>query len=122
MGKKLSIADLMAQKEKPLRESLWVDVPGLGGEIEVRRRPLARFLELTSSFTQDDPAGMLRAQYELIYEFCPILHDPELQAEFGCKIPTEIVPLVFQENMGDMNRVIEAVSGFYLEAEEQVKN
>ena len=122
MGKKLNIADLMAQKEKVIPLSIWVDVPELGGEIEVRRLPLARFMELSSKVNPDDPVATLQAQYEMIYAFCPILHEDELQKHFDCQVPTDIVPKIFLENTSGMNRVVKAIGSFYLEAEDELKN
>ena len=122
MGKKLNIADLMAQKEKVIPLSIWVDVPELGGEIEVRRLPLARFMELSSKVAPDDPVATLQAQYEMIYAFCPILHEDELQKHFECQVPTDIVPKIFHENMGSMNLVVNAIGSFYTEPEAEEKN
>lgn len=122
MGKRLSIADLLAQKEKPLKESVWVDVPELGGEIEVRRLPLARFMELSGKVDPEDPVAMLQAQYEMIYAFCPILHDDELQKVYDCNVPPDIVPKVFRENMESMGTVVSAIGSFYTEADGEAKN
>lgn len=122
MGKRLTITDLMAQKDKTAPTSVWVDVPVLGGEIEVRRLPLARFMELSRGAKSEDPAETLQAQYEMIYAFCPILHEDELQNHFGCDVPTDIVPKIFLENTSGMNRVVNAIGSFYLEAEDELKN
>lgn len=122
MGKKLNIADLMAQKEKVVKKSLWVDVPELGGEIEVRRQPLARFMELSSKVTPEDPVATLQAQYDMIYAFCPILHDNALQEHFKCQVPTDIVPKIFNENIESMNLVVNAIGSFYTESEAEAKN
>jgi len=122
MGKRLTITDLMAQKDKTARTSVWVDVPVLGGEIEVRRLPLARFMELSRGVNSEDPAATLQAQYDMIYAFCPILHEDDLQEHFACDVPTDIVPKIFRENMGSMNLVVDAIGSFYLEAEDEAKN
>lgn len=122
MGKKLSIADLMAQKEKPVKSSVWVDIPELGGEIEVRRLPLARFMEMSDRIDPDNAAATLQAQYDMIYEFCPILHDDELQKYYDCKVPPDIVPLILHENTTSMNLIVNAIGSFYTDSDVAVKN
>ena len=89
---------------------------------EVRRLPLARFMEISRGVNSEDPAATLQAQYDMIYAFCPILHEDDLQEHFACDVPTDIVPKIFRENMGSMNLVVDAIGSFYLEAEDEAKN
>ena len=115
MGKILNIQDFLAQKERQKRaETETVFVEGLGGEIEIKRLPLATFFDLTTSVDESSSgAELLRAQYDLIYAFCPILHSQELQNAYDCKVPSAVVQHVFQDNMDDSNTVTTAITAMY---------
>ena len=47
--RKLSLAELIARKEKPLKQTAEVFVPGMGGTVEIRRLPLVEYQELSSA-------------------------------------------------------------------------
>lgn len=123
MSRKLTVADLLERRERKRQETRAVEVPGLGGELEIRRLPLVRFLELSDRVKEDSTAEeLLRAQYDMIYAFCPILHSQELLE--GCQVPTDIVPKVFGDDMGAMNTVVNAIAAMYgVESQEdEIKN
>lgn len=125
--RKLSLAELIARKEKPLRQTAEVFVPGMGGTVEIRRLPLVEYQELSSAYATAKGGGeTLQAIYDMIYAFVPILHSQELLDAYGCKgAPTDVVPLVFREDVGDMVTVINAVGALYgdgAEARDEVKN
>ena len=104
---------LLARRDKGPARSVWVDVPGLDMALEIRRLPLARYWSLTAR-ADEDPESLLRTQNQLIYEFCPILHDPKLQEGYGVEgDPADIVPLVFGDNLADMLTVVTAINGLY---------
>ena len=123
--KKATVEALLARRDKGPARSVWADVPGLGMALEIRRLPLARYWTLTAG-AGEDPENLLRTQYQMIYEFCPLLHEPALQAGYGVTgDPADIVPLVFEENLGDMMAVVEAINGLYgagNEARDELKN
>lgn len=125
--RKLTLAELIARKEKPLQQTAEVYVPGMDGTIEIKRLPLVEYQELSSAYaTADGGAETLRAIYEMIYAFCPILHAQEMQEAYGIKgAPTDVVPLVFRENVTDMVAVINGIGGLYGEGTDlrnEVKN
>lgn len=111
---KLTVADLLAEKETRTRqETALVSLPGLGGELEIRRIPLARYMSYTSQLDADDPSGLVSAQCDLIYACCPTLHDERLREAYDCKEPSEVVMKVLDENLNDMNLLVTAISKFY---------
>ena len=125
--RKLSLEELIARKEKPLRQSEEIYVPGMDGTIEIRRLPLVEYQELTSAYATARPGReVLQAIYDIIYAFCPILHAQELQEAYGCKgAPTDVVPLVFREDVGDMIQVVTAIGALYGDGQalrDEVKN
>lgn len=100
-----------------------VYVPGLGGEIEVVRQPLTDFMELSDRVSKAKSAReTLDANVEIIYDFCPILHDHQIQAAYECKEPLDVVRKVFGDNLEDMGVVLTAIAGFYGNPEEEIKN
>lgn len=113
--RKLTLAELIAQKEKPLQQTAEVFVPGMGGTIEIRRRPLVEYQEgITAINEAKSAAEGMRATFDFVYAFCPILHAQELQEAYGIKgAPTDIVPAVFRENAGDISAVVSAILAMY---------
>ena len=120
----ITLEDLLARKEsQQTQQTALVYLPGLGGELEIQRIPLARYMGLTGQFEADAPDRLLGAQYELIYACCPILRNPQLQEAYACREPVEIVGKVLNENLGDMNLLVTEISKFYgLNFEESLKN
>lgn len=120
----MTLEDLLAKKEgQKTQQTALVYLPGLGGELEIQRIPLARYMGLTGQLDADAPERLLGAQYELIYACCPILRNPQLQEAYACREPTEIVGKVLNENLGDMNILVTEISKFYgVNLEEDLKN
>lgn len=120
---KLTIEDLLAKKDRQEVKSKTVYLNGLGGELEVRRIPLARYMEYTDKASSGDAQAMLEAQCEMIYACCPILHDQQLQEAYECREPLEIVEKVLQDNLADMNALTVAIASLYgMDLEDDLKN
>lgn len=116
-GLKLTLADLLKKKEQRERDKVEyksVFVENLGGELEVKKLPLADFLDLIGDINDQTGAGeSLRIQMEMIYECCPLLHSKELQEAYDCVEPTDIVSKVFDDNLTDIMAVVAAIFEFY---------
>lgn len=110
---KLTIEDLLAQKDRQEVKTKTVHLDGLGGEMEVRRIPLDKFTDYMERTQKGDAKTKLETQYEMIYDCCPILHNEQLQEAYECKDPLDIVPRVLRENIMDMNALVAAISAFY---------
>ena len=122
--KKLSLEDLLAQKERPIEQTAEVYVPGLGGALELQRQSLVTYQKAVTAISRAQTAEEgLRATFDAIYTFCPMLHEKALQDAYGCQIPTDIVPMVFRENAADISAVMDGILAMYGDgARDEVKN
>lgn len=53
------------------------------------------------------------ANCKLIYKHCPILQDKELQAAYEVAEPYEVVVPVFEENLGEINKLSNFILSLY---------
>lgn len=126
--KKLTVADLLAMKEKPLAQTADVYVPALDRIVTIERRSLMDYQRAVDAINNATTTEeQLRATFEIIYTFCPILHDPELQAGYGTDqaphVPPDIVPMAFQQNAGAIKTVFNAILELYGDGvRDEVKN
>ncbi len=112
MSKKLTIKDLLAQKEqlkkkKELRtQELYIESLDADITIQEPSRALAlEALEMAQEGKSDEADVYI--VYHCVIE--PDLKDKELQKEFGCVEPTDIVTMIFRPGE------ISAISGFALQ-------
>jgi len=98
MGKRLTVAELLAKKEqlkqrKKRTQTIYVE--SLDAEIVIQEPSHAIALE--SLEMAHDPGNNDRADIHVVYHCVvePNLKDAELQIEFGCAEPTDIVGKVF---------------------------
>lgn len=125
--KKLALADLMTRAEqrsgdKTAYKNVYVEP--LGGELTVEKIPLPRVLSMLDVVDSDNMMDNLDFQVNLIYQCCPMLRKPELQAAYDCKEPTDIVCALFDDNMGAISKTAESILGFYglADSKDAVKN
>ena len=90
-SRKATLAKLLALKERPKRETVTVHVPGIDTTVELRKLPLA----------------------EKIYAFCTDFHEPELQEQYDCKVPTDIVGKILLDDLGDWTFLGAAINRMY---------
>jgi hypothetical protein len=99
MAKKMTIADLIAQKEqlkkgKSRTQTLYIE--SLDAEITIEepsRAIVLEALEMGQDDTRSDMADVY-VVYHCVIE--PNLKDARLQKEFGCAEPTDIVGMIFR--------------------------
>ena len=125
--KKLALADLMARAEQRSSDKTAyknVYVEPLGGELTVEKIPLPRVLSMLDVVESDNMMDNLDFQVNLIYQCCPMLRKPELQAAYDCKEPTDIVCALFEDNMGAISKAAESIVDFYglADSKDAVKN
>lgn len=123
--KKLTLEALLAkkaQREKDKTEFKTVYVPGLGGELTLKKLPLERYFALAQDTESDDLLSQYETNKQLIYASCPLLHDKELQEAYDCVDPSDIVGKVFDDNISDMTAVVSAIGGFYGLSDDDLKN
>ena len=112
--KNLTLEDMIARKETPLQQTAEVYVPCLDGNLTIQRQSLVTYQRAVDAINGAESAEeRLRATFEAVYAFCPILHEPALQEAYGCKVPPDIVPLVFREDAGSIGAVFSAILALY---------
>src|SRR5690625_5121540 len=99
MSKQVTIETLLKQKEKLQNKDekkLALYIESLEGEIVIAQPDRALCLE-TITMTQND-ATVAQADVHMVYNIVisPNLKDAELQKQFGCVEPTDIVDLIFE--------------------------
>lgn len=129
MAKKLTISDLLAQKEQlknkqQRRQMLYIE--SLDAEITIQEP--SRAIALEGIGMAQDPSTSDKADVYIVYHCVvePNLKDAELQKSFGCVEPTDIVEMIFRPGE------IAAISGHVLQlagygngvskADEELKN
>lgn len=85
----------------------------LGETLLIKKLPLTRVCEIMDMYDDDTVLEGLELNVQLIYESIPLLQDKNLQDAFGCIEPFDIVTKVFDDNMGEMQRLNEAILSMY---------
>lgn len=114
-SRKATLAKLLALKERPKRETVIVHVPGIDTDLELKKLPLAEYMELDGRLSEAeyDSPEFIRALAEKIYAFCPDFHAQELQDAYNCKIPSDIVGKILLDDLGDWTFIGAAINQMY---------
>jgi hypothetical protein len=110
MGKQITLKEILAKKEelknkKPKRDSVFIK--SLGGDIVVQE-PSGSLCQEVIGMAQDrNEMSDKHMVYNCVIE--PNLKDKELQKEFGCVEPTDIVDFIFKSGE------IAAISSYCIE-------
>ena len=125
--KKLSLEDLLARAEQRAGDKnayKQVYFHTLGGDLVFEKIPLTRMLAMMDGVDGENLMDSLAFQVDLIYQCCPMLRKPELQAAYDCKEPTDIVCALFEDNMGAISKAAESILDFYglADSKDAVKN
>lgn len=81
-----------------------------GAEIVIENHPIKKVSEIVSKDYGDDS---LRADFELIYAFCPIFRNKKLHEEYEVQDPIDIIELVFNHNLGAIQDLAKAIMKKY---------
>lgn len=115
----LTIEDILNNKkivEKQKQEKFYSKT--FNKEIEVADVSPERVLSIVNSSSEDEP---LRADYELIYECCPIFKAKELYEAYGdIEDPVMIVEKVFNKNIFEIDSLAKFILkkyGYYGDVE-----
>ncbi len=73
--------------------------------LEVKRLPLNKVFQLMSGADKLELAEAFDLNLQLIYESCPILKDKELQEAYDVVEPTDIIVKLFDDNIGEINKL-----------------
>lgn len=130
MNKKtLTLADIIAKRNQSKSDKLQVKYyksEVLGAEIEVRKIPLQRYMELSEDLAEDD-INTIDSMNALIYECCPLFktNTKEAMDVYGVAEPTDLPSVVLEDQLNEIKGIIEMINNFYgLDkiTDEQVKN
>ena len=93
----------------------------MGLAFTVKRLPISRVLQITD-MGEETALGGLETSKQLIYESIPMLQDKELQAAYNCVEPHDIVLAVFDDNLGEVEKLVEFINRQYGLTIEDIKN
>lgn len=93
----------------------------LGLAFTVKRLPAARLMAIMD-MGEETALGGLETSKQLIYESIPALQDKELQEAYGCIEPHDIVLGVFDDNLGEVEKLVEFINSQYGLTVDDIKN
>lgn len=93
----------------------------LGLAFTIKRLPVARIMAIMD-MEEETAAGGLETSKQLVYESIPALQDKELQEAYGCVEPHDIVLGVFDDNLGEVGRMVDFINGQYGLTVDDIKN
>lgn len=116
MAKNITLEMLIAKKEQSNNDKMKVvlfNSEVLGGTIEVRKLKARDVIKIMDSTDSKSTEEAYNANCKLIYKHCPILQDKELQATYEVAEPYEVVVPVFEENLGEINKLSNFILSLY---------
>ena len=122
MAKNITLEMLIAKKEQSNNDKMKVvlfNSEVLGGTIEVRKLKARDVIKIMDSTEDKTTEAAYNANCKLIYKHCPILQEKELQAAYEVAEPYEVVVPVFEENLGEINKLSNFILSLYGLAEEE---
>ena len=122
---KLNLEELVARATQSKADKFQVRMVAIdreGNTIQATKKDLrtvSKTLDMETETTND----RFQAEMKLVYDHCPVLHEKELQAAYGCVEPLDAVEKVFDSNMGLIEKAAKEILDMYgLEEEEGTKN
>lgn len=117
------IARAQAKKANEVKYIAY-DCEAIGETLMIKKLPITRIADIMDMSGDDTVRAGIELNAELIYASVPLFHDKELQEAYGCKEPTEIVMRIFDDDLGEMNRICSKILNLYglEEAIEDIKN
>lgn len=116
MAKNITLEMLIAKKEQSNNDKMKVvlfNSEVLGGTIEVRKLKARDVIKIMDSTDSKSTEEAYNANCKLIYKHCPILQEKELQATYEVAEPYEVVVPVFEENLGEINKLSNFILSLY---------
>lgn len=118
---KLNLEELVARATQSKADKFQVKMVVIdqeGNTIQATKKDLrtvAKTLDMETETTND----RFQAEMKLVYDHCPVLHEKELQAAYGCVEPLDAVEKVFNSNMGLIEKAAKEILDMYGLAEEE---
>lgn len=122
---KLNLEELVARATQSKADKFqvrMVEIDREGNTIQATKKDLrtvSKTLDMPTETTND----RFQAEMKLVYDHCPVLHDKELQAAYGCVEPLDAVEKVFDSNMGLIEKAAKEILHMYgLEEDDGTEN
>lgn len=117
---KLNLEELVARATQSKADKFqvkMVEIDREGNTIQAMKKDLrtvSKTLDMETETTND----RFQAEMKLVYDHCPVLHEKELQAAYGCVEPLDAVEKVFDSNIGLIEKAAKEILDMYGLAEE----
>lgn len=118
MSKKtLTLAEIIAKRNQSKTDKLQVKYytsEVLDTEIEIRKIPLQRYMELSEQLGEDD-VNTIDAMNEMIYECCPLFRTDikEAMEVYGVAEPTDLPSAVLEDQLNEIKDIVEIINSFF---------
>ena len=116
MAKNITLEILIAKKQQSENDKMKVvlfNSEVLGGTIEVVKHRARDVIKIMDSTEEKTTEAAYKANCTLIYTHCPILQKKELQEAYQVAEPYEVVIPVFDENLGEVNKLSNFILNLY---------
>ena len=117
---KLNLEELVARATQSKADKFqvrMVEIDREGNTIQATKKDLRTVSKILDMET-DTTNHRFQAEMKLVYDHCPVLHEKELQAAYGCVEPLDAVEKVFDSNMGLIEKAAKEILDMYGLAEE----
>lgn len=118
---KLNLEELVARATQSKADKFqvrMVEIDREGNTIQATKKDL-RTVSRTLDMPTETTNNRFQAEMKLVYDHCPVLHEKELQAAYGCAEPLDAVEKVFNSNMGLIEKAAKEILDMYGLAEEE---
>lgn len=118
MSKKtLSLAEIIAKRNQSKTDKMQVKYYSsetLGTDIEIRKQPLQKYMELSENLSEDD-VNTIDGMNAMIYEFCPLFKEntKEAMEVYGVAEPTDLPSSVLEDQLNEIKDIVEIINSFY---------
>lgn len=120
MNKKINLNDIIARKKQGEMDKFAVtyfDSEILGGQIEIRKIPLRKFMELQEISEEDYMEGLGLTLFECLPMFKDMPED--IMKIYNVSTPSDLSIAVFEDNLGEMVDVMTEINKLYGIKEEE---
>lgn len=113
----VTLADIITKRNQSKDDKMQVKYyksEVLDTEIEIRKIPLQRYMELSERLAEDN-INTIDTMNEIIYECCPIFktNTQEAMKAYGVAEPIDLPSAVLEDQLNEIKDIIEVINSFY---------
>jgi hypothetical protein len=113
----VTLADIITKRNQSKNDKMQVKYyksEVLDTEIEIRKIPLQRYMELSERLAEDN-INTIDTMNEIIYECCPIFktNTQEAMEVYGVAEPIDLPSAVLEDQLNEIKDIIEVINSFY---------